>query len=484
MIPEDRRFTLVPDRRLRSIDEGRVLLGGRPFRLLRLRPAGAALARRWFAGEPVVLDDPGRPDPGASGQATTTLARRLLDAGVAHPVPCTPALSLEGGAVVIPVKDDLHGLTHTLAALADAVPVVVVDDGSRTPVERAALPGRITLLRSPRSAGPASARNLGMAGCVGSTWIAFVDAGVALTPDDLRQLVASFDDPSVIGVAPRVRSRPGDGAIAAYEHDHSPLDLGPDPSAVGPGRAVTHVPTAALVLAISRLSPDDRATLFDPALRYGEDVDLVWRLVSDGGVVRYRSDVQVTHPPRATLSRFWRQRFGYGSAAAPLAERHGPAVAHVGWSTDTAISSVGVACLVASRRPDRIALGAGLTGAALIRTHRRLRPLVADTPAPDMEATRLALSAHGAAMRNLAEASVRAWWPVTVVLGGLVPALRSPLAMAVTSGALRRGRRPSTIRLGLVDDLAYGAGVWTGARRSRSLRALRPVRFGSTRSGS
>ncbi len=477
MIPAEGRFLLDADRRLRSIDHGRLLVGGRPFRLLRLRPEGAALVRRWFAGEPIALD--AAAGATAEDAVAARLARRLLTAGIAHPRPLRPAASLVGGSVIVPVKDDDAGLLRTLAALHDAVPVVVVDDGSTPPVDRRRLPGRVTLIRAPHNGGPAAARNLGWTACGDAIWVAFVDAGVELTPDALRELVASFADPTVVGVAPRVRSRADRGWVAAYERHHSPLDLGTEPSAVGPGRAVGHVPTAALVVASDRLQPDERTPPFDPDLRYGEDVDLIWRVTARGGVIRYRPDVEVTHPPRATLAAFWRQRVGYGSAAAPLAERHGSALAHVGWSPDTAIAALGVAVATGLRTITPISLGAALVSAALVRTHRRLRPIVHDTPAPDMEAARLTAAVHGAATRNLTEASVRAWWPLTVVGAGLVPPLRIPLALAVTAGALRRGRRPGTIALGLVDDVAYGTGVWLGARRSRSLRAVRPVRFGS-----
>ena len=115
---------------------------------------------------------------------------------------------------------------------------------------------------------------------------------------------------------------------------------------------------------------------------------------------------------------------------------------------------------------------------ALARTHRRLRPVVHDTAAPDAEALRLTLHAHRAAATNVAEASVRAWWPIAAALLTVVPALRRPILVAISVAALRRGRRPTTVALGLVDDVAYGSGVWLGARRSRSLRALRPVRVG------
>src|SRR5208283_5881789 len=67
---------LRPDAGLRLLDGGTVLLGGAPYRMLRLGPAGARHVAGWWDGEPVA---------GAPG--AQALARRLLWTGIAHPVP-------------------------------------------------------------------------------------------------------------------------------------------------------------------------------------------------------------------------------------------------------------------------------------------------------------------------------------------------------------------------------------------------------------
>ena len=58
----------------RLVAGGTVLVGGSPVRVLRLTPAGARAVAGWFSGVPV-----------ADSAAARTLARRLLDAGIAHP---------------------------------------------------------------------------------------------------------------------------------------------------------------------------------------------------------------------------------------------------------------------------------------------------------------------------------------------------------------------------------------------------------------
>jgi hypothetical protein len=64
---------------------------------------------------------------------------------------------------------------------------------------------------------------------------------------------------------------------------------------------------------------------FDPALRYGEDVDLIWRLEAAGWRFRYEPDVVVLHEERDRIKR----RFLYGTSAAALAKRHPEKIRHV-----------------------------------------------------------------------------------------------------------------------------------------------------------
>ena len=78
---------------------------------------------------------------------------------------------------------------------------------------------------------------------------------------------------------------------------------------MGAGRNVRYLPSAALIV---RRAAEP---WFDPALRYGEDVDLIWRLEKAGWRFRYEPDVVVLHEERDRIER----RFWYGTSAAPLA---------------------------------------------------------------------------------------------------------------------------------------------------------------------
>ncbi|MGH9064726.1 MAG: hypothetical protein ACRD0L_12280, partial [Acidimicrobiales bacterium] len=115
------------------MDGGRILIGGAPLRVLRLSPAGSALLDRLAAGEPV----PAGPGAGA-------LARRLLDAGLAHPRHSPGRGGRQGGGadragagpgpgavtLVVPVRDRSAGLVLTLASVGPVGAAIVVDDGS------------------------------------------------------------------------------------------------------------------------------------------------------------------------------------------------------------------------------------------------------------------------------------------------------------------------------------------------------------------
>ena len=108
---------------------------------------------------------------------------------------------------------------------------------------------------------------------------------------------------------------------------------------------------------------------------------------------------------------------------------------------------------------------------------RKLRTI----PDGNREAVRLAGLGHVFAGRSMASAVTRAWWPLAA-LGALVSkrARYAVLAAAVVPASFDWVNKRSSIdplryvALRLLDDLAYGAGLTTGALRERSLEALRP----------
>ena len=148
----------------------------------------------------------------------------------------------------------------------------MVDDGSARPGARA------RLRRATSPAGPAAARNTGLEH-VTTELVAFLDS-------DTRA-AAGLDR-----AARRALRRPARrGGRAASVR--AALTWATAPAEVGPGRHVSYVPSRR---ADRARAPGGR---FDPELRYGEDVDLIWRLVDAGWRVRYDPSVDVGHDEAA-----------------------------------------------------------------------------------------------------------------------------------------------------------------------------------------
>ena len=457
-LPPDFRLALDPAvRRPRP----EVLVGGYPLRVLKLRPAGVRRVDAWASGEPV------GPSPGPR-----SLARRLLDAGIAHPRPPLGAGPTPAEVtVVIPVRDRAAGLRATLAALGTESEVIVVDDGSLTP---AVAPGAV-LIRHDHPRGPAAARNSGWRAAQGSV-VVFVDADCEPAPGWLAAVLPHFADAPVGAVAPRITSSGAPGApavLAGYERHRSSLDLGGREAPVRPGSPVPYVPTAAF--AVRRQALVD-AGGFDEALRYGEDVDLVWRLGKRGWRIRYEPGATVAHPARADFGLWLRQRYQYGRSAAPLAARHGRAVAPVAVSPWSAAAWT----LAAAGRPWA---GTGMAVATSVALGRRAGPDRTTARA----LARLALAGHLRAGAALAEAIRRAWLPPAIVVAGLsaqrgrrAPAMALLAALTLPPLVEWVRQRPDGLdplnwsTLWLLDDLAYQTGVWAGMIESRSAAALLP----------
>ncbi|MET0460265.1 MAG: mycofactocin biosynthesis glycosyltransferase MftF [Ilumatobacteraceae bacterium] len=415
-----------------------VVIGGSPLRVFRLTAAGSRAYERIAAGEDI--------EPGSG---MDRLVDRLLDAGAIHPHPTTSPYTAADVTVVVPalVLGD-SSLIEIVRSCPGVAAVIAVDDASDPPVHAVA-GARVLRLRT--NAGPAVARNAGL-GATSTPLIAFVDTDVRLEPGWIDRLLPHFTDDRVGLVAPRVASAPGAGPLAGYEQGHSPLDLGPQPGRIAPGTRLSYVPAAALVVRTDALRAIGG---FDRQLRLGEDVDAVWRLVEAGWRCRYEPAAVVHHRPRSSWRGLVAQRIAYGSSAAALAKRHRGALAPVrmsGWSA-------GAWGLAAAGHPAAgLAVAAG-TAAALVRK----LPGV-----PARESMRLAGLGHLYAGRLLADAARRTWWPLLV--GGAVvsPRVRRLAALSVVP-ALLGGGLPR-----LVDDLAYGAGVWKGVFAEREPGPITP----------
>lgn len=429
-----------PQRRFRPDSSmsrhGEVVIGGSPLKLFRLGMRGMTLLDRISRGDAVP------PSP---------LVDRLLDTGTIHPIPTRGRWGPDDVTVVRPVHRRDAGDDDDLV-VRGAGSTIVVDDASPVPVGRAAV-------RFESNRGPAAARNAGLA-LVTTPVVAFVDADVDVDPAWLEGLLGHFEDDRVALVAPRVRSIGARGLMARAEHRHSPLDLGPDPGRIRAGTRIGYVPAAALVC---RADAVRSIGGFDETLRVGEDVDLVWRLDEAGWRCRYEPSVVVAHRARPDWPAWIGQRVTYGTSAAPLARRHPGALAPLrvsGWSLAAwGAAVVALPRRVPLRRTAGPAVGVGITvasSAALVRTLRGVPPAVS---------FRLAFTGTVRAGSACAAAVRRVWWPIVAIA-----AVWSRTARRVALWSVLAAVHP----IRLLDDAAYGTGVWAGMWRERSAAPLVP----------
>jgi mycofactocin glycosyltransferase len=459
-LPDGMRIAL--DRQALVVDGGTVLFGGAPPRMLRLSAAAAARLRDGTleVGDPM----------------SAALARRLLDAGIAHPV-AEPAAAVPAASdvtVVVPVKDRADGLARLLAALpAGLGDTIVVDDGSadaggmRAVAERAGA----TLLRHPQARGPAAARNAGLA-AARTPLVAFLDSDVVPQPGWLGPLLARFADPAVALAAPRIVALPPvHGWLARYESVRSSLDLGGDPALVVPKSRVAYVPSAAMVV-----RRDAVGSGFDERMHVAEDVDLVLRLHTAGWRLRYEPASRVAHDHRTDLRAWWLRKAYYGTGAAPLSLRHPGSVPPMVLNT----WSAAVAVLLLRGRP-----WAALVALAVVAgATERLARLLPVTEPRRTAARLIGLGTVGTVMQT-ADAVTRHYWPLSLV-AALVSrrARRTVAVIAVAEGVLDWWRKrhhpdrpglPGYLLARRLDDLAYGSGLWWGALRHRTIGPLRPI---------
>ncbi len=426
------------------------LVGGVPWRLLRLTGPSRAVAQRWQYGDVV--------RPGEE-----QFARTLIRQGFLHPI-YRAERGIEDVDVVIPVFNDVSGLARLLGQLKGAH-VTVVDDGSivPAPIEECASTFGARLVRLGKNQGAGAARNAGIA-TTQRPFLCFVDVDVEMSnaTEVLAQLRAQFHDDELGACAPRVRGSEGSSSRDRFEHRFSPLDMGPRACIVMPEGPVSYVPTACLMV-----RRDAIGVGFDEHLRLGEDVDFVWRLHDHDWLVRYLTDVEVAHQARASWRQWWQQRVGYGASSSALAQRHGDRLAPVRVDPWTLIAWTSFVM----RKP---LVGVRIARAARDQLRERIRDQADDPEAVANQVLSRTMLRSGL---PLSRGIVRTYGLV-LLAASLHPKLRRPALAIFVLGTAWRWRdervHVADVPLALADDAAYGVGVMKGAWRTRSFTALRP----------
>jgi mycofactocin system glycosyltransferase len=454
--------------RLQRAGGGAFVVRERPLTIVQVRPAALRLLNRLRAGEEVALATP-RP-------AELRLLRHLADLSLVTlrvDVAERPSVT-----VVVPVRDRPGELAACLASLRAVrypgrlLDIVVVDDGSaRPPV----VPDDVRLLRLPASLGPAGARNAGARAARGDV-LAFVDSDCLVDPGWLEALVPELDDPEVAAVGGRIAAASERSWLERYEAVRSPLDLGPARAAAGPGRPVPYLVTANLVV---RRADFEEVGGFDERLRWGEDVELCWRLHRAGRRLVYEPAGRVRHRHRDGVRAFASTRASYARSEAALLARHPEGERWLAFSPGAGAAALGILGALLGR-PRLLAAGALALAVETVVTASRLAPL----GVPRRRAVRALLRGHATGLYWAARQLTRYYGlPLAVAALSCKPA-RGRLVLALAgiwaAPAVADWRRlrprqsmPAFLAAQLLDDTAYQYGLLHSCWRGATLLPLR-----------
>jgi mycofactocin system glycosyltransferase len=428
---------------------GAVVFGGSPLRVIRLSERGAALVQGWREGAAV-----GEP------LAERRLARRLTDAGLAHPDPPTAGDPAEL-TVVVPVRDRAAELSRCLSAIGRRSAVIVVDDGSSdaAAIDVVARAAGARVVRLEPARGPAAARNAGLR-AAGTPFVAFVDSDCVVGPDFPGQLLDHLADPAVAIAVPRIVALESGGgeanALARYEARRSALDMGEREALVRPNSPVPYAPSAAMVARTDALGQG-----FAEDLGIGEDVDLIWRLTDAGWRVRYDPSISVAHDHRVTWRRWFARRVVYDTSSAKLARRHPDKMRALTLGRGAAVMWTALAL----GHPGVAAGAHALDVAVLARTLRRR------VSEPWAVASRRTAEGRVHEGRRVARTLTGPWLPFLLAATAARPrsTRRVWAGIAIAALADRHDLGPR-----LADDLARCVGTWLGCAQERTLGALLP----------
>ena len=188
----------------------------------------------------------------------------------------------------------------------------------------------------------------------------------------------------------------------------------------------------------------------------------------------------MAHEHRTRLRDWLGRKAFYGTSAAPLSVRHPDKTAPVVISASSLLVWL----------PMSMGSMTGYLASLLVAgfSTRRVARTMRNTEANHRDVALLALRGIGAAALQLSAAICRHYWPVALA-GALISrrCRQAVLLAAVIDGVhdwITRRRNSDLegkpiglgayIVLKRLDDLAYGAGLWTGVVRERTLRPLKP----------
>lgn len=288
-------------------------------------PGAGMMLIFWHRSRPVGqwIITPDQPAPDAASVSARAAALRAaapaLPSGLAPPL---PRLS-----VIIPTRDRADDLARCLRAfLAQTMPpdeIIVVDNASTTTATRdvVASIGNARYVHEPRP-GLDFARNAGVraAGC---ELIAFCDDDVEIHPEWCERMRQAFDAPEIWAVTglvlPLELATP---AQRMFEFDwgfgrgYERIDFGPAFFAATKDKGCPAWDVGAGASMAFRRTVFERYGVFDIRLGAGasgcgDDSEMWYRVLAEGGTCRYEPSVVSSHRHRRTMAELQRQIRAY-----------------------------------------------------------------------------------------------------------------------------------------------------------------------------
>jgi succinoglycan biosynthesis protein ExoA len=241
-----------------------------------------------------------------------------------------PAMTPPLVSVVVPARDEERFLDRCLASIAgqrwpaECLEVVVVENGSR---DRTRAVAEAWAARDPRirtvvcdATNQADAMNAGVRAARGEI-VARVDAHSHIDEEYVAEVVAAFGrHPEAAGVGgaflpagETLRER-----VAGLARS-SRLGVG---GGYGADRVAHDHPVRTVQCGAYRREALLAVGGFDPAMAYGEDEELNWRLRERGLEVMLCPALRQLYRPRGTLTGLWRQYWNYGRGRMRVLRKH------------------------------------------------------------------------------------------------------------------------------------------------------------------